>query len=303
MKKINNYHSVLKGVLTGFILIQLFFLVPCSVPAQEKAYRIGPGDILSLKIYAGGEEQQVVDLTVSDQGEINVPFIGKIIAKGLTISELRARILEPLATEYFVNPELNLQVKGYHSLRYFISGAVAAPGLYEMKSKPTLLQLIAKAGGVIPERGDFGYILRDATDQVQGGEDPEKLMTQKKREEVSLVKLLEQVDMSHNPVLESGDVVYIPVKDELEEEPSVYVEGEVKKPGIYTYKKGLTALNACILAGGFTKYAAPNRTRIVRKNDDKQFVIKINLEDVKKGRIKDIELQPDDLINVPESWL
>jgi len=296
--------KIIKRGLSGFILIQIFFLALCSLSsAQEQAYRIGPRDLLSLVIYAGGEEQQSVDLTVSEQGEINVPFIGTIIAGGLTVPELHTRILEPLAADYFVSPEVNVQVKEYHSLRYYISGAVVSPGLYETHSKPSLMQLIAKAGGVIPNRGDFAYVLRDATEQIQGGEDPEILMSQKVREEVSLVKLLEQVDMSHNPILQSGDVVYIPIKDELKEMPSVYVEGEVKSPGIYTFKTGLTALNACIKAGGFTKYAAPNRARIIRKQDDKQTIIKIDLDDVKKGAVKDFELQPGDLINVPESWL
>lgn len=293
-----------KKWIAVYILIQALSFIFCLISsAQEEAYRIGPRDLLSLKIYAGGEEQQAVDLTVSEHGEINVPFIGTITAGGLTVSQLHTKILEPLAADYFVNPEVNLQIKGYHSLRYYISGAVTSPGLYEMHSKPTLMQLIAKAGGVIPDRGDFAYILRDATEQVQEGENPEDLMSQKVREEVSLVKLLEQVDMSHNPVLQSGDVVYIPIKDELEEMPSVYMEGEVKKPGIYTFKTGLTALNACIKAGGFTKYAAPNRTRIIRKQDDKQIIIKINLEQVKRGHARDVELQPGDLINVPESWL
>ncbi|MDM8536352.1 SLBB domain-containing protein [Desulfobacterales bacterium HSG17] len=300
----NNYENIMKKGLTGFILIQMFFLILCSLcPAQEEAYRIGHRDVLSLVIYAGGEQQQSVDLTVGEQGEINVPFIGTITAKGLTVSELHGRILEPLASDFFVNPEVNLQIKGYHSLRYYISGAVASPGLYEMHSKPSMMQLIAKAGGVLANRGDFAYILRDATEQIQGGEDLEELMSQKVREEVSLVKLLEQVDMSHNPILQSGDVVYIPIKDELEELPSVYVEGEVKNPGIYTFKTALTALNACIKAGGFTKYAAPNRTRIIRKQGEKQVVIKIDLEDVKKGHARDIELEPGDLINIPESWL
>ncbi|QTA79176.1 putative polysaccharide export protein [Desulfonema limicola] len=296
--------KIIKTGLSGLILIQVFFLVFCSLcSAQEESYRIGPRDVLSLKIYAGGEEQQSVEMTVNEQGEINVPFIGTIFAGGLTVSELHNRIFEPMAADYFVNPEINLQIKGYHSLRYYISGAVTSPGLYETQSKPTLMQLIAKAGGVLPDRGDFAYILRDATEQVQGGEDLELLMSQKVKEEVSLVKLLEQVDMSHNPILQSGDVVFIPIKDELKELPSVYVEGEVKSPGIYTFKTGLTALNACIKAGGFTKYAAPNRTRIIRQEDDKQVIIKIDLDSVKKGYVKDFELQPGDLINIPESWL
>ncbi|MEA2014286.1 MAG: SLBB domain-containing protein, partial [Thermodesulfobacteriota bacterium] len=84
---------------------------------------------------------------------------------------------------------------------------------------------------------------------------------------------------------------------------SVSVEGEVKRPGVYDYQRGLTALNVCIMAGGFDKFAAPNRARIIRKENGKQIIIKINLNDVKEGKIPDVELKPGDLVHIPESWL
>jgi polysaccharide export outer membrane protein len=110
--------------------------------------------------------------------------------------------------------------------------------------------------------------------------------------------------MSLNLILQSGDVVYIPLEKALDlAESKIYVEGEVRRPGVYDYQLGLTALNAIIMAGGFGKFAAPNRTRIIRKQGDKQETIKINLNDVKKGKIPDIELKPGDRIHVPETWL
>lgn len=57
------------------------------------------------------------------------------------------------------------------------------------------------------------------------------------------------------------------------------------------------------MAGGFTKYAAANRARIIRKQGDSQEIITINLEDVKKGIIQDVKLEPGDLIHIPETWL
>jgi protein involved in polysaccharide export with SLBB domain len=85
-------------------------------------------------IYAGGEKQQVTRLTVSSQGMINVPFIGPVKAKGLTIPQLEMFVTKPLAADYFVNPEINIVINEYHSLQYYISGAVGSPGLYEMRA-------------------------------------------------------------------------------------------------------------------------------------------------------------------------
>ncbi len=289
-----------------YILIFIAILVINIIPARgggDKAYLIGPRDVLSLTIYAGGEEQQSVKLTVSEKGIINVPFIGPIKAAGLTISELRTNILKPLAEDYFVNPEINLYIEEYHSLEYYITGAVNSPGLYQTKTEQTLLTLIAKAGGVISGRYKVAYILRDSAKKIESGEELEKLITNKKPESINLIKLLDEGDMSKNVKLRSGDVVYIPLEEDAKKELTISVEGEVKKPGIYPFKPGLTALEACLMAGGFDKFAAPNRARIVRKKGKQQIVIKINLNKVREGEISDMELKPGDLINIPETWL
>ncbi len=272
--------------------------------AQGPIYRIGPRDILALRIFAGGEKQQEVDLTVSARGTINVPFIGSIKAEGLTIHELEDQITKPLSEDYFVDPEVNILIKEYHSLQYFISGAVKSPGLYEMSSETSLMEIIAKAGGVLPERGTIAYVLRASTTEIAEGQDIENLLSQKEPIKVDLKGLLDKGDMRHNLILHSGDVVYIPYEKALNpSESKIYVEGEIKNPGVYDYQPGLTALNACIMAGGFGKFSAPHRTRIIRKRGEKIEIIKINLEDVQKGKISDIELIPGDRIHVPETWL
>ncbi len=291
-----------------FLFIVIFspplFLLKAN--AQTKAYHVGPDDILVLEIYAGGEIQQKVDLTVSAQGIINVPFLGPIDAKGKTLSQLEKVITTPLARDYFVKPQVNVMMKEYHHLKYYISGAVNKPGLYETSSKITIMELIAKAGGVLSDRGNIAYIQRADTQPDEGKiEDTEKAVSSKEPTlKIDLQALLDRGDMSQNQMLKPGDVVYIPLEKSLSIAASkVYVEGEVKKPGVYAYQPGMTALNACILAGGFAEFAAPNRARIIRKKGDKQEVIKINLNDVKKGKIADVELKSGDLIHVPETWL
>ncbi len=277
----------------------MFFVICNPAPAQMEAYRIGPRDVITLTIYAGGELQNRLDLTVSEKGTINVPFIGSVSAAGRTIFELESFITNPLTRDYFVNPEVNVSVKEYHSLQYFISGAVESPGLYEMTSKATLLELLAKAGGVLPTRGNVAYIQRKSGNHNGKGGSPNTGSIK-----VDLKKLLDQGDMSQNRALESGDVVYIPPEKTLNlADSKIYVGGEVKKPGLFNFQPGLTALSACIMAGGFTKFAAPNRTRVIRHQGDKKVIIKINLNAVKKGKAADVKLLPGDRIQVPETWL
>ena len=298
------FRNITAQLIVLFLLHLSFLISPHSLWAQGKAYCIGPRDVLSLTICAGAEKQHQVDLTVSSQGMINVPFIGPVKAEGLTIPQLEPLIREPLAEDYFVDPEVDIFVKGYHNLQYYLSGAVNSPGLYEMTSETTLMELIAKAGGVLPERGNTAYILRASSNQTAEGNENKGLLNPQEPIKVDLKGLLDKGDMSHNLVLQSGDVVYIPLQRAFNlAESKIYVEGEVKSPGVYDYQEGLTALNACIMAGGFAKFAAPNRTTIIRKKGDKQLIIKINLNDVKKGKIPDTELEPGDRIHIPETWL
>ena len=288
------------------VVCSLFGFIVCGggANAQTASYRIGPRDVIALSIYAGGELQSQVDLTVSGKGTVNVPFIGSVPAAGRTVLELETLVAEPLAEDYFVNPEVNIAIKEYHSLQYFISGAVKAPGLYEMTSEPTLLELIAKAGGVLPDRGNVAYIQRKSKGQAAEKMDIKKRASFNGSVKVDLNSLLNEGDMSHNKALKSGDVVYIPLeKGQNVSESKIYVGGEVKAPGIYLYQPGLTALRACLLAGGFTDYAAPNRTQVIRRQGDEQVIIKIDLNAVKKGKAADVTLQPGDRIEVPETWL
>jgi polysaccharide export outer membrane protein len=295
--------------LFGWIAVVLALATPLA--AQDDAYRMGPRDVLGLTIFAGGERQVGLDVTVSDDGTINVPFIGPVEAAGRTPTELENRIYEPLAADYFVQPEVNVQIKGYHSLRYYIAGAVSNPGLYETTSRASLMKLIAKAGGVLPERGKTAYILRDGADAVaevaaeaaNAGEAAQNLATGNAQIRVHLDQLLDEGDMSQNIPLEPGDLVYVSLERAQDvAEYKIYVEGEVRNPGVYSHQPGLTALNAILTAGGFDRYAAPGRTRIIRKTNGKQHVIRIDLDRVREGEIQDVQLQPGDLVNVPESW-
>jgi polysaccharide export outer membrane protein len=137
--------------------------------------------------------------------------------------------------------------------------------------------------------------MRGPSGEANGSQTPES---------IDLERLLEQGDMTANVLLEPGDVVYIPLEKSLElVGPKIYVEGEVRNPGIYDFRTGLTAMNACIMAGGFAEFAAPNRTRIIRQKGEELKIVRINLNDVKDGEIPDIELEPGDRIHVPETWL
>ncbi len=289
------------GLINTRIPLFVVFII-CSIALAQYAfaasvYKLGPRDVIKITIFAGGEKQVDVNLTVSDQGMVNAPFIGAVQAAGVSTSTLEKTIHKPLAKDYFVNPQVNVLIKEYLSLQYSISGAVKKPGKYEMRSATTIMDLIAKAEGVESGRANVAYILRDPGNTNAGEKSKEPI-------KVNLLKLLDEGDMSHNVALQSGDSVYIPLSKGLNQSDSkVYVSGKVKKPGLHDFQPGLSALSVCIMAGGFDEFAAPNRATIIRMEGKEQKVININLEKVIEGKIADIPLQPGDRLYIPESWL
>ncbi|MCE5334593.1 MAG: polysaccharide export protein [Desulfobacteraceae bacterium] len=288
-----------RSMLLSLLLATLALPSPC--PGQGKAYTVGTGDILSVKIFAGGVTQENLEVTVSSKGTINLPFLGQVKAAGLSIPELTEATTMPLAQDYFVNPQVIIAVREYRSQKVYITGGVEKPGVYTLEGPATLLELIGKAGGLTKERANVAFVMKGSMGEVRSEKDIEHLVSQKQAIQVNLRELLDQGMTEKNIRVEANDVVYI--------QPATYADiasyeisvlGKVEKPGVYDFQEGLTALDACTMAGGFSKYAAPNRTVITRRDTSDQSIT-TNLDKVRKGQEKDIILRPGDRIYVPES--
>jgi polysaccharide export outer membrane protein len=78
----------------------------------------------------------------------------------------------------------------------------------------------------------------------------------------------------------------------------VLVMGAVRQPGAYGFQAGLTALKACLMAGGFTEYAMPGKVKITRVTNGLSTTINVNLDKVSKGKASDPELVKGDRIDV-----
>jgi len=92
------------------------------------------------------------------------------------------------------------------------------------------------------------------------------------------------------------------VRVSVKEFSNIFVFGQVKQPGPYLFRGGMTVLQAISTAGGFTKLANSRKARIVREHGDQRQVIEVNVNNLTKGESKDVTLQPGDTVVVPESF-
>jgi polysaccharide export outer membrane protein len=295
---ISRFLSRYKSTVWG-ILLCTFIVLP-GKGAEAKAYRIGAGDVLHISVW--GQSDLNKKVTVFDDGTILFPLIKRVPAKGLTVMELTNNITTLLERDFLVAPQVSINIIEYNSQKIYILGSVFKPGLYPLKKETTLLEAITMAGGINPQAGKKLLLLKLSLNDIRQGKKVEHLLGKRKTKDVDLHALLNKGDISQNLPVHADDVIFIPHAKEVADS-SVYVIGEIRRPGSYTFKDGLTALKLCITAGGFTDISAPNRAEIIRTTKDgKQKIIKINLEEVNEGEIQDITLSPGDRVVIPESY-
>jgi polysaccharide export outer membrane protein len=84
----------------------------------------------------------------------------------------------------------------------------------------------------------------------------------------------------------------------------IRVLGQVVEPGTIPYRERMTLLDVMIEVGGLTKFAAGNRSRLVRVVDGSSKEFRVRIDDlVNKGRIEEnIVMRPGDIVIIPEAF-
>jgi polysaccharide biosynthesis/export protein len=256
-------------------------------PPNPLEYVIGGMDILEIVVYQ--ENDLSGTFRVSADGDISFPLVGNVRVGGLTPPQAQQKLKALLREGYLKHPQISVIVKEYRSKGVSVFGAVARPGAYPLSGgRTTLLDLLSLAGGVSLEEGSKSLLLLRPDEQGE-----------MRSVAIDLDRLLKEGDASLNPIIHPNDAVYVTKAD------SIIIYGEVKTPGTYPIQsKEMTVLEAVSRAGGFTEYAAPNRTRVIRVERGMEKNIRVRVGDIltKGERTKDLTLQPGDVIVVPQGY-
>jgi polysaccharide export outer membrane protein len=268
-------------------------LLAGTVCAQDDRYRIGPGDVLDIRVYNRPQLSREA-VRVEGSGMIRMPLIEtEIRAVCLTEGELAKEISTRYA-RYYKNLQVDVFIKEYHSRQVAIIGAVNEQSRFELQRRVRLLELLTYAKGPSARAGQTINIVHStpASPCKQTDETDESTA-------FSTYKLSDvlQGDPKSNPYLETGDIVTLPEADQ------VYVVGNVFMPLTISLKEPITLTRAIAMAGGLKQDTSKDKIRILRQEPGTTIrkEITVDLNAIEKKRSEDLALAPNDIIDVPTS--
>jgi protein involved in polysaccharide export with SLBB domain len=242
--------------------------------ALTKIYRVGPNDVLDIRINDNASQSTLYTITAS--GLLEHPMLGEPLqAGGLTTDEISRRFESELKRRAVIeNPKVSVGVRDYASHTILVSGLVKDSGTKILRREAIPLYVVVADAQPLPEAARV-TVLRNESNKVF---------------EIELTQSSEM-----NLLVRPGDVITL--------HPNVaqfvYVSGEVTQPGEKTYRRGLTLTQAIMAAGGLTRKA---KEAWLGRDDGKGFLVvtKFKLKEIDSGKVQDPIVKPGDRITIKE---
>ncbi|HEU0184117.1 MAG TPA: polysaccharide biosynthesis/export family protein [Blastocatellia bacterium] len=296
--------------------------VTTALADVSEDYLISPGDVIEIQVDRAPELSGT--RRVSASGTIRMEYLGRVKAQGVTADELASFIASGLSDRYLKKPRVTVTVKQMNSHTFFIQGAVNRPGAYQIEGRPSLLTLIAVAGGLTENYGSTAFIICEADrpkmdvpgkgdlkaaldsqqeavtadtspqpgDRNQAAEEPERIEWMK----VNINRLF-RGDLDNNVRLDPRSIVHIPQAEVF------FVGGDVNAPGSFVFKEGATLRQAITLAQGMKSTAASDRAIIFREDtvSRKRQEIRVDAGKIMNGKLEDVTITANDIVIIPNS--
>ncbi|MDB5158575.1 MAG: colonic acid export protein Wza [Mucilaginibacter sp.] len=211
-------------------------------------YIVGPDDKLVINVY--GNSVANWQLTVTPEGNINIPGVSILNVAGKTIEQVTSAIKSKLAANnYAIDRGTSVQVSlgDIRTISVIIQGELVKPGTYSLPSLSTAFDALFAAGGP-NDIGSFRKI--------------EVIRNNKVVSHLDLYDFLVNGDRKSNIVLRDQDVIHVPPY-------GIHVElkGEVKIPAIFETIPGEKLQDILNYSGGFTDQAYTERIKVDQVNN------------------------------------
>ena len=238
--------------------------------ADPRLYVVGPNDVLAITVY--NQPQLSGKFVVEADGTFAYPLLGRVAAGGLSIRAVEDKVRQGLADGFLKDPQITATVDQYRSQQIFVMGEVKQPGPLQFTGSMTLIEALARAGSVTERAGTEAVIVHSNAGGASvpapiantntGGGDAIRIDLQK----------LQSGALVQNLTLRPGDTIFVPRAQ------TVFVSGNVRMPGEYVIRAGMTVRQALALAGGVTDRGSTRRVQIIRLVDGKETTLSGDLQ-------------------------
>jgi polysaccharide export outer membrane protein len=241
--------------------------------ALTKLYRVGPGDVLDVRINDSTSPQSTL-FTITPAGLLEHPSLAEPLhVNGMSVEEIGTAFESDLKRRALLeNPKVSVGVRDYASHTILVSGLVKDSGTKILRREAIPLYVVIADAQPLPEAAKVTVVRSEAGQAYE-------------------IDLNQPAEM--NLLVRPGDVITL----HANAEQFLYIGGEVKSPGEKTYRRGLTLTQALIAAGGVTKKAKQAR---LGRDDGRGFlnVTSLKLKDIESGKIPDPLVRPGDRIMI-----
>ncbi|MCP5007674.1 MAG: hypothetical protein GY941_27630 [Planctomycetes bacterium] len=255
-----------KKILIIVLILVSAFIVATQTNAAEPnvQYTVDTKDLLAINVM--GHENLDTTVPVALDGSITFPYLGSLLVKGLTLTEIEKLISDKLAGGYIKYPVVSVMLVEYKYKKFYVYGEVVKPGEYKLDEIMTVFKAISLAEGIT-----LGGIY---------GEVKIKRMQENRQDYQEIPVDLKggKEDSANGEIpLEAEDIVIVG------RNRHIYVSGEVGIPGKYTLEDELTVMKAISLAEGITPEGIYGDVKVKRKREGDQEYKEISI-DLKKGK-------------------
>lgn len=250
-------------------------------------YLLGPGDVLSVWIGAGGAGEGSAsfsqELHVADDGTIDVAYLGRLTVAGKATPAISTQIREGLKEKgIYVRPSVSVNVLEHGSQPVTVSGAVHSPLRLFLQGRTRLREVLAMAGGIDEEAAgqEIRVSRRDGPpetvrrDALFGGD-------------AAAAK-------AANVRIRAHDAVHVGPKDRF------CITGPVRSPSCYPLEENTSLLDALALAGDFeVDFQDRTHVWIWHEVGGETSRERVDLARIEAGELPPPTIKKDDTIVVP----
>ena len=267
--------------LSLVLAVMLLASAVWSLAAGAAEYTLGVGDVLRITVW--GHADLATEVAIRPDGYLTFPLVGDLWAVDKTPRQISSELQNMLA-EFIVNPQVTVIVSQFRTLHVQVLGEVKESGYYQLKAGARLADVLALAGGPTAT-ADLSSVTVTRYVLDEGGQEHSRVL------QVDVNQFLQGGDLAANPLLESGDMIYVPPAGRAA------IFGEVRQPASYSLGQGLDILELLAAAGGALDTADLERCGDQPGEEDLEGS---STQELLSGRGRPTALRPNDVVFVPK---